>query len=292
MAKFDDPRLSALNAEAGFQDAGMRHALTSALENGEVARASYNVGAHVWVAAVLTDRALILVKGAVRAKVMRVPLPLEIVRGPAGPKKGARVRTPLGVKTLWGSNLDADMAALLAGQAGAIAEPVVRPVSVLNKVPGDAPQLVETLGEHDAVAPTIEERKVPVRLTRRERSEARRRAGKKPRRPRLQKAWGAWVGFAPPSTIWDISYNCVMCGRALSNPNSQRHRVGTDCIKRWGSQARKIRNPALTAWEDRKARAGIERIGRQVEFDAAYARQRAEHEAALTAWREVRAGRV
>ncbi len=225
MAKFDDHRLSPLNAEAGFQDGGMRNALAGALQDGEIARAAYTVSAHIWVAAVLTDRALLLVKGAVRAKVTRVPLPLEVVREPAGAKKGARVRTPLGVKTLWGSKLDPDMKALLAGSTPTVAESTSRPTSIANDDRGQAPHLVAATSDRDGLEP-MNAREAPVRLTRREQSEARRRAGKKPRKPRLQKARRAWVGFAPSSTIWDMSYHCVKCGRALTNPNSQRHRVG------------------------------------------------------------------
>jgi hypothetical protein len=130
-----------------------------------------------------------------------------------------------------------------------------------------------------------------VRLTWRGRASAKRLAGKKPRKPRLQRARRKWLGFAPGSTIWDLSYNCVKCGRALTNPNSQRHRVGTDCIKRYGSQARKITNPAYTEWTARKARADVDRIAQQVELEAEYERAAAAHEEAMAAWRDIRAGR-
>lgn len=112
--KFTDPRLVSLNDDHGFVDSGMRRALCEALEAGETAVASYSVSAHIWVEAVLTDRALLLVKGAVRAKVTRVPLPLEVTRAPGGSRRGVRLRTPLGQKTLWGSKLD-DEARLLLG---------------------------------------------------------------------------------------------------------------------------------------------------------------------------------
>ena len=119
MTKFDDPRLAVLNDEQGLQDAGMRRALANALEPDEHARACYSVSGHIWIAAVLTDRALLIVKGAVRAKAIRVPLPLDIKREPAGYKKGARVRTPLGDKTLWGSKPDPD-ASLLVSAKGTV----------------------------------------------------------------------------------------------------------------------------------------------------------------------------
>lgn len=130
------------------------------------------------------------------------------------------------------------------------------------------------------------------RLTRRERAEARRRAGRKPPRPRHKVARAARVGFPPSTSMWDIASHCVKCGRRLTNPDSQRHRVGTDCIKRYGSQARKIPNPAYTDWCARKARADADRITSQVLLDADFARQTAAYEQELAAWRSIRSGRV
>lgn len=130
----------------------------------------------------------------------------------------------------------------------------------------------------------------PVARPRKERRDARRRAGRKPRPPRRQRARSAWVGFPPSSTMWDISSRCVMCGRPLTNPNSQRHRVGTDCIKRYGSQARKVPNPAYAEWCGRKARADADRIERQVTLDAEFARKSAEFQQAIATWRAIRAG--
>jgi hypothetical protein len=111
--KFTDPRLVPLNNDGGFMDDGMRRALCDALEPGEIAIAAYNVSAHIWFEAVLTDRALLLVKGALRAKVTRMSLPLEVTRTPGEIKTGVRIRTPFGKKTLWGSKLDSDVRLLL-----------------------------------------------------------------------------------------------------------------------------------------------------------------------------------
>lgn len=292
MTSFNDLRLAPLGGERGLHDAGMQRALLEALEDGEVAQALYSVSAHVWVAAVLTDRALLLVKGAVRAKVTRVPFPLDVIRGPRASKKGVRLRTSLGVKTLWGSKLDPDMAHLLACASNTGSSGTATPRNSIEAAPVASSELNSAPGS--AVAIQRQGDSGPgraARLTRRERAEARRRAGKKPRKPRLQKARRAWVGFPPSSTIWDISYNCVKCGRALTNPNSQRHRVGTDCIKRYGSQARKITNPAYTEWAARKARADVDRIAQQVSYDAEFARASTVHAEALEAWRTVRSGR-
>lgn len=164
------------------------------------------------------------------------------------------------------------------------AAPTTRPFHGRRKRgPREAPAGDVTVASQDAVAPFT---------TRRERAEARRRAGRKPRKPRRQRAYAAWVGLPPSSTVWDISSRCVKCGRPLTNPNSQRHRVGTDCIKRYGSQARKIPNPAYAQWSARKARADADRIARQVVLDAEYAGRSLVYEQALADWRAIRAGQA
>lgn len=292
MPKFVDARALRLNDEPHFLDDGMRRALVGALENGETAYAAYSVSAHIWMTAVLTDRALLLVKGAVRARVTRMPLPLELLREPGETRKGARIRTPLGTKTLWGSKLDPDAALLVASQAkgGAAA-------AGTQARKRDAGRRTATT-EAVSSAPTERAddpeagREPEKRLTRRERAEARRRAGKKPRKPRLKKVRAPWTGFPPSATIHDISYNCVKCGRALTNPNSQRHRVGTECIKRYGSQARMISNPAHAEWRARKARADADRVARQVALNAEHARAMAAYEKNLATWKLIRSGKT
>lgn len=283
---FDDPRLAGLSGEQGLQDTGMRRALANALEPDEHARACYSVSGHIWVTAVLTDRALLIVKGAVRAKAIRMPLPLDITREPAGNKKGARVRTPLGDKTLWGSKLDP--AASLLVSANGTGSSNARATEPAPARPDHSTSAAGVLASRSN-QPEYGEK---VRLTRRQRADARRRAGRKPRKPRRQRARAPWVGFAPSSTIWDISYNCIKCGRALTNPNSQRHRVGTDCIKRYGSQARKIANPAHAAWIARKTKADVDRVAKQVEHDAEYARSMDDYNSALDRWKATRSGQV
>lgn len=283
MPKFDDPRLVKLNSESGFRDGGMRRALANALEFDEVAVASYSVSAHIWVEAVLTDRALLLVKGAVRARVHRMTPPLDVTRVPAGTRKGARLRTPLGEKTLWGSMRDPDLSLLMSGSGTATAAD--RPESL-------SPVTTTASATPSGRSPTAPTASTPARRTRRERAAARKHAGRKPRKPRRQRARPAWTGFPPSSTIWDVSYHCIKCGRALTNPNSQRHRVGTDCIKRYGSQARKVANPAYTQWSARKAKAEVDRIAQQVTYDAEFARATATYDAALQRWREIRSGSV
>ena len=89
MTQFGDLRLVTLEGEQGLRDDGMRRPLWAALEEGEVARALYSVSAHNWVEGVLADRALLLVEGAVRAMVTRVPFPLDVIRGPRGSKRAS-----------------------------------------------------------------------------------------------------------------------------------------------------------------------------------------------------------
>jgi len=137
---------------------------------------------------------------------------------------------------------------------------------------------------------TRAERVPKAPLTRRERADARLRAGKRPKQPRRQMAIGAPVGPRPRSTIQDISYSCIKCGRPLTNPNSQLHRIGTECIKRYGSQARWIANPAYTEWTSRMARSDADRIALQVVYDAEYARTKVGYDEALAVWRRTRAG--
>lgn len=115
--RFTDPRLASLNVDdSHFVDTGMRDALQAALGPGETAIASYSVSAHIWVTAVLTDRALLIVKGAVRARVRRIELPVAVTRAPRDHRQGVRVETPYGRKTLWGSKQDPDARLLIAAK--------------------------------------------------------------------------------------------------------------------------------------------------------------------------------
>lgn len=283
--RFAGTPLASLEGEPGLHDDRMCRALIAEMQPGEGPIAQYSVSAHIWVEAVLTDRALLLVKGGVRTEVIRELFPLPVAREPQGTKRGVRLRTSLGTKTLWGSALDPDSDQLLTRARGTVVDG--------STVPNPAaPDAVEKLEEHSglsaAVPRTSEE--PALRPTRKERREARRTAGRKPRKPKLKKASRPWVGLPPSSTIWEMSPRCVKCGRPLTNLNSQRHRVGTDCIKRYGSQARKIPNPAYTAWSARRAKADTDRIAQQAVYQAEHSRTLAEYTVALDRWQRIRAG--
>jgi hypothetical protein len=265
---FSDPRLRALNADSGFEDEGMRRALVEALEPDEAAVASYSVSAHIWVQAVLTDRALLLVKGALRVKVIRVPLPLEILRAPSGNRTGARVRTPLGTKTLWGSTLDPHGGWLLSAST----------LSTPSGPPPAAPVAAST----GTVAT------VSTRLTLRQ---ARRAAGPRPRKPRPSRVRRARVGFEPPATVWEMADNCIKCGRPLTDPRSRRARVGTRCITVFGSQERRVPNPAHAVWRARKAKADAAYIADKAQAEAEFTRAMAAYQQAHAEWRRIRSRR-
>ncbi|MBY9074240.1 DUF6011 domain-containing protein [Nocardioides sp. WL0053] len=294
--KFTDPRLVSLNDDDGFVDSGMRRALCEALEAGEIARATYSVSAHIWVQAVLTDRALLLVKGAVRAKVTRVPLPLEITRAPDGSRKGVRVRTPLGQKTLWGSKLD-DEARLLLGASRSLSGTTDPARAASDRRPRPSQNQPSSIQAEAVKEPTPDseiaappEHIAPAREVRQTRRQTRQAAGPKPRQPRRRRVRKQWVGFAPSSTIWDLADNCVKCGRPLTDPRSRQARVGTKCIRIYGSQQRKIPNPRHAAWIDKKTKAEAAYIAERVGADAEYARAKTAYHEARAEWTRVRSG--
>lgn len=127
--------------------------------------------------------------------------------------------------------------------------------------------------------------------TRQTRRQARRAAGPRPRRPRKRRVRRQRVGFAPPPTIWDMADNCVKCGRPLTDPRSRQARVGTKCIRIYGSQQRRIPNPQYSAWIDRKTKADVAYVTEKVQADAEYARAKTAYDEALAKWKLVRARR-
>ncbi|WP_447646180.1 DUF6011 domain-containing protein [Nocardioides zeae] len=261
MQLFTGPRLAALNGNSDLRDDRMRAALLEALEPREVAVASYSVSAHIWIEAVLTDRALLLVKGAVHARVTRMPLPVTALRTPSGSRSGVRLETSLGKKTLWGSKLDPE-GTLLVAAAG------VKPFQT------DTPPT-----DHTCPAPRVS---VPTR------QEERRVAGPRPRKPRRQRVRRTRIGFAPASTVWDMAHRCVKCGRPLTDPRSQRARVGTKCIRIYGSQQRRIVNPARADWLAKKTKAEVDYLAAKVRAEADFARAMEAYETAKLDWLNAR----
>lgn len=297
MQKFTDPRLLRLNDEDGIRDDGMRAALTQALEPTEAAVASYSVSAHIWVQAVLTDRALLLVRGAVRAKVTRIPFPLEITRPPGGSKGGVRIRTPHGEKTLWGSKVDPRVERLLAATAAKSRVYRIgpagtdRPIAVAahdsSRSGGDAARTTKR-SKLGGASPTEAQTGSSRKAARQARKEARRAAGRRPRKPRRAHIRKPHIAPAPPAGIWELADNCIKCGRPLTDPRSRLARVGTRCIQIYGSQQRQVPNPAYSVWLAHKTKADTDYIAAKVRADAEFTRAMAAYEHAKAEWRRAR----
>ncbi len=168
-------------------------------------------------------------------------------------------------------------------QSRALAPPpsLVEPIMPSVAEPG-----VDLAGEADVI--TAASGQHAIRLTRRQ---ARRAAGPRPRRPRRRRVRRQRVGFAPPSTIWDLADNCVKCGRALTDPRSRQARVGTKCIRIYGSQQRRVSNPQHAAWIDRRTKADVAYVAEKVLADAEFAHAKAAYDAARAEWARVRAAR-
>lgn len=295
--KFFDARLVALNDDVGFADDGMRRALCAAMQPGERAIASYNVSAHVWIDAVLTDRSLLVAKGAVRAKVIRIPLSLEVTRAPSDRRTGVGIRTPLGKKTLWGSKLDPEGQLLLSairsngsvdgaeGDAPSPPAPVARSSTddAASCALGQIPDL-----ESDGDSRESDRTGGKPRLTR---AQARRAAGPRPHKPRRRRVRRQRVGFAPAATVWELADRCIKCGRPLTDPRSRRARVGTKCIRIWGSQQRRIPNPEHERWVEKKTRADVAYLAEKARVDAEFDRAKTAYDEALAAWMRVRSRR-
>lgn len=293
MQSFNDPRLKRLNDDIPWNDSGMRNALVGALEESEIAYASYHVSAHIWLQAALTDRALLLVKGAVHAKVIRLPLPLEVTRPPSSSRLSLQTKTPFGKKTLWGSKLDPEVKKLLT--ATKRHPPHLRDRSTRQekhdaKRSETAPETRQAPQRSPTEVDTASGIRAPEQsLSRRlGRGTNGQRLGPRPRKPRRKKVRKQRVGFAPPTTIWDLADRCVKCGRPLTDPRSRQARVGTKCIRVWGSQARKIPNPAHSLWVTRKSRAEADFVARKAQADAEFERAQAAFSMAKAEWAHAR----
>jgi hypothetical protein len=84
---------------------------------------------------------------------------------------------------------------------------------------------------------------------------------------------------------------CVKCGRPLTDPRSKQARVGTKCIRVYGSQQRRIQNPQYSAWLDRKTKADVEYIAAKVRAEAEFERARSAYVEARAMWKHLRARR-
>ena len=92
----------------------------------------------------------------------------------------------------------------------------------------------------------------------------------------------------PARTVHDIAYNCVICGRALTNPQSQRQRVGSTCVKTHGPRYKMVANPVHGQWTRHKALALKAQVEAQEVADEAHLDMLQLHEEDLKNWIDYR----
>lgn len=64
----------------------------------------------------------------------------------------------------------------------------------------------------------------------------------------------AVLPFRPRKWVYELSRYCLICGRPLTSRRSQQARVGSTCIKRYGSRAKRVLNPAYVQWQQQRRR--------------------------------------
>jgi len=109
----------------------------------------------------------------------------------------------------------------------------------------------------------------------------RHRPPRKPRRPRRKVARLARVGGEPSATIPLRVESCTICGRRLTNLQSQLAGVGPDCGQRYGLRPQFQVNPAFTAWQYHRQRVLEEQSRTQVDYDTAHAHAMVNYEKEL-----------
>ena len=107
----------------------------------------------------------------------------------------------------------------------------------------------------------------------------RHRDPRRPRAPRLAQVKMRPLPPEPSRQVHEIAYNCVLCGRPLTNPQSMRARVGSTCIQRHGPRYKMIPNPEHKRWSGLLAAAAADRAKEQ-------ARLNVEHERAMKHYRQ------
>ena len=92
----------------------------------------------------------------------------------------------------------------------------------------------------------------------------------------------------PPTRVPEPSYNCVLCGRPLTDPTSQARRVGTTCYQRHGPRYKMVTNPSHAAWLRRKAAAEAVKAQAQAAADSGYSQALSVYAADLRRWVDYR----
>lgn len=106
----------------------------------------------------------------------------------------------------------------------------------------------------------------------------------KPRKPRAKKAKLDRLPWAPAKQIPLTSTHCLICSRALTNPQSMRARVGSTCIKTHGPRYANVPNPAYAEWQELRAAAESKQAAEQVRLDAQHQVDLVEYNLLLLNW--------
>ncbi|WP_137876350.1 DUF6011 domain-containing protein [Rhodococcus sp. Q] len=112
----------------------------------------------------------------------------------------------------------------------------------------------------------------------------RHRNPRRPREPHPGKARLARLPRCPDQVLPLLSSYCVICGRPLTSPESQRARVGTTCIKKHGPKYATKPNPEYIDWLKLKSAAEADRDAEQTKLDAQHKSALAEHALLTAEW--------
>ncbi|MCL1870572.1 MAG: DUF6011 domain-containing protein [Promicromonosporaceae bacterium] len=88
----------------------------------------------------------------------------------------------------------------------------------------------------------------------------------------------------PARRIHVLGYTCEICGRSLTNAESQRARVGSECIKSHGPRYRFTANPDHDRWAEEDARARVYQVVKQAELNQLHERAMDAHALEVENW--------
>lgn len=88
----------------------------------------------------------------------------------------------------------------------------------------------------------------------------------------------------PARRIHQMADHCTVCGRPLTNSESRKARVGTQCIQTHGPRYKMIENPAWVRWSRELVSARAEQAQRQAEARVAHDRALVAHAQRLEEW--------
>lgn len=114
------------------------------------------------------------------------------------------------------------------------------------------------------------------------------RGPRRPSMPKLPQARRPRIPREPKKQIPELSSRCVICGRALTNAQSMRARVGSTCIKTYGPRYAWTANPQHIAWRRLLAAAEASRAAEQARLNAAHAEAMATYPRLVSVWENER----